>query len=60
MDIGGSKMSDVKVWFMTEEERLAYIKKNPIIPRKREKGDSFADIYSSGYATANKKRKSKR
>jgi len=38
-------MSDVKVWFMTEEERLAYIKKNPIVPRKREKGDSFKDIH---------------
>ncbi|WP_179212614.1 hypothetical protein [Priestia aryabhattai] len=53
-------MSEVKVWYMTEEERLAYIKKHPIVPTKRKKGDSFADIYSSGYESANRKRKAKR
>ncbi|CEG28095.1 hypothetical protein [Bacillus sp. B-jedd] len=28
---------EVKVWYMTEEERLAYIKKHPIKPTKRNK-----------------------
>jgi hypothetical protein len=40
-------MNDVKIWYMTEEERLAYIKKNPIVPRPRKKGDSFRDIYKA-------------
>jgi len=36
---------EVKVWYMTEEERLAYIKKNPIVPVKRKKGSSYVNIY---------------
>jgi hypothetical protein len=35
---------EVHVWYMTEEERLAYIKKHPIVPFE-EKGSSFADIH---------------
>jgi len=51
-------MSDVKIWYMTEEERLAYIAKHPIVPRPREKGDTFADIYS--YKKTKKKLKGDR
>ncbi|WEA47324.1 hypothetical protein [Priestia aryabhattai] len=40
-------MSEVKVWYMTEEERLEYIKKNPIVPRPLKKGDSFKDIHKA-------------
>jgi hypothetical protein len=35
---------EVHVWYMTESERLAYIKKHPIIPYE-ERGSSFADIH---------------
>jgi hypothetical protein len=34
----------VTVWHMTEEERLAYIKKHPIIPTEKPKGAGFAEI----------------
>ncbi|MGG0718699.1 hypothetical protein ABE096_14040 [Robertmurraya massiliosenegalensis] len=33
----------VEVWFMTEEERLAYIEKHPITPIKKPKGTSFGE-----------------
>lgn len=39
---------EVKVWYMTEEERLAYIKKHPIIPTKKKKEKAFSDIQSYG------------
>jgi hypothetical protein len=32
----------VTAWKMTEEERQAYIEKNPIKPTPRKKGDTFA------------------
>lgn len=34
----------VHEWKMTEEERLAYIKKHPIIPTEKPKGTGFHDI----------------
>ncbi|MDF1997618.1 hypothetical protein [Peribacillus frigoritolerans] len=40
-------MSEVSVWFMTEEERLAYIEKHPIIPsteKPNKSGAAFSDI----------------
>lgn len=32
----------VTVWQMTEEQRLEYVKKHPIIPRKKPSGSSYA------------------
>lgn len=37
-------MSEVKVWYMTEEERLAYIKKHPIKPTKKLNGSSYVNV----------------
>lgn len=37
-------MSKVTVWYMTEEERLEYIKKHPIIPTEKPSGTDFATI----------------
>jgi hypothetical protein len=34
---------EVTVWYMTEEERLAYIAKHPIIPTEKPKGSSYVD-----------------
>ncbi|GKU81238.1 hypothetical protein NCCP28_06340 [Niallia sp. NCCP-28] len=34
----------VTVWKMTEEERLAFIKKYPIVPTEPPKGSSLANI----------------
>lgn len=31
----------VTVWYMTEEERLAYIAKNPIVPTEQPSGPIF-------------------
>ncbi|MFC3883769.1 hypothetical protein ACFOU2_09755 [Bacillus songklensis] len=40
---------EVTVWRMTEEERLAYIKKHPIKPaEKRKKKKAFDDIHKYG------------
>ncbi|MCM3567883.1 hypothetical protein [Neobacillus mesonae] len=36
---------EVTVWYMTEEERLAYIEKHPIIPIEKPKGSSYEDIH---------------
>lgn len=44
-------MSEVTVWFMTEEERLAYIEKHPIVPstEKTNKSESaFSNIHAYG------------
>lgn len=43
-------MGRVRVWYMTEEERLAYIAKHPINPdyaelEKRRNPAAFADIH---------------
>ncbi|MGW6382294.1 hypothetical protein [Peribacillus butanolivorans] len=49
-------MSKVSVWVMTEEERLAYIKKYPIVPmEKPRKSGSFTNIHTYG----NRRKKSK-
>lgn len=41
---------------MTEAERLAYIKKNPIVPIKKAKAAAFSNIHSYGErAKKNKK-----
>ncbi|MDU1838639.1 MAG: hypothetical protein E6780_03590 [Staphylococcus epidermidis] len=46
----------VKVWQMTEEQRLAYIKKHPIVPIKKSKSQAFSNIHSYGErAKKNKK-----
>ena len=34
----------VEVWYMTEEERQAYIKKHPIQAQERPKGSSFVSL----------------
>jgi DNA invertase Pin-like site-specific DNA recombinase len=41
----------VTVWQMTEEERLAYIAKHPIVPTEKPKGVAFSDIHSYGERT---------
>ncbi|MEH7093956.1 hypothetical protein [Neobacillus vireti] len=39
-------MGQVTVWYMTEEERLAYIEKHPIKPTKKAKrNEPFENIY---------------
>ncbi len=47
----------VKTWYMTEEERIAYIKKHPIVPIEKPKGSAFADVQ---YVNAHRKRAAKR
>lgn len=49
----------VTVWYMTEEERLAYIAKHPIVPTEKPKGVAFSDIHSYG-ERAKKENKSPR
>jgi hypothetical protein len=39
----------VTVWYMTEEERLAYIKKHPIVPTERETVIRFSEIPAAKY-----------
>lgn len=34
---------EVHTWFMTEEERLAYIKKHPILATEKPKGSTFVN-----------------
>ena len=44
-------MSEVTVWYMTEEERLAYIKKHPIVPseeKPNKSGAAFSNIHAYG------------
>lgn len=36
---------EVHTWFMTEEERLAYIKKHPIVQTEKPKGSTYANVY---------------
>ncbi|PAE20518.1 hypothetical protein CHH80_10925 [Bacillus sp. 7504-2] len=38
-----SMHGEVKVWYMTEEELQAYIKKHPIKPTEKPKGTSFGE-----------------
>ncbi|MGG3798949.1 hypothetical protein [Metabacillus fastidiosus] len=46
----------VTTWFMTEEERLAYIAKHPIKPSDKPKGSSFVDVHSHGERSKQMKR----
>jgi hypothetical protein len=46
----------VDVWYMTEEERQAYIEKHPIKPQKRPKGASFSSL-SDGELTKEKRKR---
>jgi hypothetical protein len=39
----------VTVWYMTEEERLDYIKKHPIVQTERERIISFSEIPANKY-----------
>lgn len=39
-------VGEVTTWYMTEEERLAYIQKYPIKPTKNCKGTSFENVYT--------------
>lgn len=50
-------MSQVTVWHMTEEERLAYIKKHPIKPtaKSKKKGDSAFSNISKDYVWRGKR-----
>jgi len=36
---------EVIVWHMTEEERLAYIAKHPIVPTDKPRGGQFSNIH---------------
>jgi hypothetical protein len=47
---------EVTVWYMTEEERLAYIKKHPIIPTEKPKGVELANITDAQYQRARESR----
>lgn len=49
-------ISKVEVWYMTEEERQAYIKKYPI-KEKKPKGSSFASLDVETQAKGKSKRK---
>jgi hypothetical protein len=42
----------VTVWYMTEEERQAYIKKHPIVPSENVKGTTFATVTEMQYTKA--------
>jgi hypothetical protein len=41
-------MGQVTIWYMSEEERLAYIKKHPIKPTEKPKGAAF-DNFQNDY-----------
>jgi len=47
----------VKTWKMTEEQRLAYIDKHPIVSTKKTKGKAaaFSNINTYGERAKNKK-----
>lgn len=38
----------VEVWYMSEEQRLAYIAKHPIRSEEKPKGSSFSNIHEYG------------
>ncbi|MDQ0414216.1 hypothetical protein [Mesobacillus stamsii] len=41
--------------YMTEEERLAYIKKYPIVPKERPKGSTFVSLEPVTFVNNKKK-----
>lgn len=45
----------VEVWYMTEEERQAYIKKHPIQELERPKGSSFVSLDTETKANRKKR-----
>jgi hypothetical protein len=55
---GGKKMSlgKVHVWKMSEEERLAYIEKYPIVPTEKPKGAGLSAITDMQYEKSQKNR----
>ena len=42
-------LGEVKVWYMTEEERLAYIKKHPIKQTEKPKGSGIFTFENVDY-----------
>ncbi|WP_284037428.1 hypothetical protein [Neobacillus sp. 114] len=45
-------LGKVTVWYMTEEERLAYIKKHPIVPTEKPSGATFENTSQAQYEKA--------
>jgi hypothetical protein len=55
--IGGNFMlGKVTVWYMSEEERLAYIAKHPIVPTKMPTEAVFANLTDSNFNQPKKNR----
>lgn len=52
-------MGKVTVWYMTEEERLAYIEKHPIIKHDKPSGSNFA-MTEDEFVNRSKKARSSR
>ena len=50
-------LGKVTVWYMTEEERQAYIKKHPIVPTEKPKGTSLTDVTEMQVSKAKKRKK---
>jgi hypothetical protein len=48
-------LGKVKVWYMSEEERLAYIAKYPIVPTKMPTEAVFANLTDSNFNQPKKK-----
>lgn len=46
---------EVEVWYMTEEQRLAYIDKHPIRSEEKSKGMSFSNIHERKNAYKNRR-----
>lgn len=42
-------LGQVTKWYMTEEERLEYIKKHPIRPTEKPNGTGYANVYNPEY-----------
>jgi DNA-directed RNA polymerase specialized sigma subunit len=49
-------LGKVTVWRMTEEERLAYIEKHPIVPTEKPKGTSLENVYEMQNAKARERK----
>lgn len=39
-------IGQVKTWYMTEEQRLAYIAEHPIVPTDKPNGSTFESVYT--------------
>jgi DNA invertase Pin-like site-specific DNA recombinase len=53
-------LGKVTVWQMSEEERLAYIKKHPIIPVEKPKGTGLTNISEMQVSKAKQRKKENR